>query len=225
MDRLYTSIPMANWLLSREITVVCTLQSNHLGLPDELKNPKDRDEFESTIHWEKDKVNIALCAYTTKSKSKGNKNVLVLSTLQPLLGVTKDDGKCKLAVIKFNDFTKGSTDVMDMKMAKYSCKALTHRWAMVSFYFLPDAIRCNTLSLFAVKHGKSLRAVDSFESCWDLVMNLVTPFISERPLTDLSIGLKSKISTLLGRNPDQPVDAVDDGYPGTAQHDNVVKSA
>ena len=44
-------------------------------------------------------------------------------------------------------------------------------------------------------------------------MNLVTPFISERPLTGLSIGLKSKISTLLGRNPGQPVDAVDDGYP------------
>ena len=213
MDRLYTSIPTANWLLSREITVVGTLQSNRLGLPDELKNPKDRDEFQSTIHWEKDKGNIALCAYTTKSKSKGNKNVLVLSTMRPLLGVTKDDGKCKPAVIKFYDFTKGGTDVMDMKMAKYSCKALTHRWTMVHFYFLLDAIRCNTLSLFAVKHGKSLRAVDSFESCWDLVMNLVTPFISERPLTGLSIGLKSKISTLLGRNHDQPVDAVDDGYP------------
>ena len=131
----------------------------------------------------------------------------------PLLGVTKDDGKCKPTVIKFYDFTKGGTDVMDMKMAKYSCKALTHRWTMVHFYFLLDAIRCNTLSLFAVKHGKSLRAVDSFESCWDLVMKLVTPFISERPLTGLSIGLKSKTSTLLGRNSDQPVDAVGDGYP------------
>ena len=191
MDRLYTSIPTANWLLSREITVVGTLQSNRLGLPNELKNPKDRDEFQSTIHWEKDKGNIALCAYTTKLKSKGNKNVLVLSTMRPLLGVTKDDGKCKTAVIKFYNFTKGGTDVMDMKMAKYSCKALTHRWAMVHFYFLLDAIRCNTLSLFAVKHGKSLGAVDSFESCWDVVMNLVTPFISERPLTGLSIGLKS----------------------------------
>ena len=127
--------------------------------------------------------------------------------------MTKDDGKCKPAVIKFYDFTKGGTDVMDMKMAKYSCKALTHRWTMVHFYFLLDVIRYNTLSLFAVKHGKSLRAVDSFESCWDLVMNLVTPFISERSLTGLSIGLKSKISTVPGRNPDQPVDAVDDGYP------------
>ena len=197
MDRLYTSIPTTNWLLSREITVVGTLQSNRLGLPDELKNPKDWDEFQSTIHWEKGKGNIALCAYTTKSKSKGNKNVLVLSTVRPLLGVTKDDGKCKPTVIKFYDFTKGDTDVMDIKVAKYSCKALTHRWTMVHFYFLLDAIRCNTLSLFAVKHGKSLRAVDSFESCWDLVMNLVTPFISERPLTGLSIGLKIKISTQL----------------------------
>ena len=82
MNRLYTSIPTANWLLSREITVVGTLQSNRLGLPDELKNPKDRDEFQSTIRWEKDKGNIALCAYNTKSKSKRNKNVLVLSTMR-----------------------------------------------------------------------------------------------------------------------------------------------
>lgn len=211
MDRLYTSISTANLLLARGITVVGTLTTNRLGLPDELKAPKDRDEFESTMHWEKEEGNIALCAYTTKSKSKGKKNVLVLSTMRPLLGITKDDKKLKPAIIKFYDFTKGGTDVMDMKMSRYSCKALTHKWTMVHFYFLLDTIRCNTLSLYAIKHGLSPSKVNSFDKSWEIVMSLVKPFIAERPLTGLHFGLRSKIATVLGRN---PVTANDDvgGY-------------
>jgi len=73
MDRLYTSISTCNWLLNRNITTVGTLVTNRIGLPDELKDAKQREEFESTIHWDKDTGNLALCAYTTKSKSKGKK--------------------------------------------------------------------------------------------------------------------------------------------------------
>ena len=76
MDRLYTSISTANLLLTCDIPMVGTLQHNRLGLPDELKNPKDREEFQSTIHCEKENEQIALCAYTTKSKSKGKEMFL-----------------------------------------------------------------------------------------------------------------------------------------------------
>ena len=40
MDRLYTSISTANWLLKNEITVAGMLVTNRIGLPDDLKNPK-----------------------------------------------------------------------------------------------------------------------------------------------------------------------------------------
>ena len=40
MDRLYTSISRANWLLKNEITVVGTLVTNRIGLPDDHKNAK-----------------------------------------------------------------------------------------------------------------------------------------------------------------------------------------
>lgn len=49
MDRLYTSVSTAKWLLPRNITLVGTLQLNRIGLSDELKNPKERSELESTI--------------------------------------------------------------------------------------------------------------------------------------------------------------------------------
>ena len=127
MDRLYTSISTTKWLLERDITVVGTLVSNRVGLPAELKDGKERNEFDSTIHWEKEDGDICLCTYTTKSKSKGKKNVLVLSTMRPLMGITRDDGKLKPALIKFYDFTKGGTDIMDQKISKYSTKSFSHR--------------------------------------------------------------------------------------------------
>ena len=86
------------------------------------------------------------------------------------------------AVIKFYDFTKGGTDVIDMKMSKFSCKALIHRWNMVHFYHLPDTIRCNSLSLLAIKYNKNLKIVNSFEFGFEMVMSLVKPFVAGRSI-------------------------------------------
>ena len=36
MDRLYTSISVANWLLERKITVFDTLMTNRIGIPEKL---------------------------------------------------------------------------------------------------------------------------------------------------------------------------------------------
>ena len=88
-DCLYTSIPTAKWFLEQNITCVGTMVSNRIGLPDELKAPGDRNEFESTMHWEKKDGDISLCVYTSKSKSKGKKNVLVLLTMRPIMGITR----------------------------------------------------------------------------------------------------------------------------------------
>ena len=44
MDRLYTSIPIANWLLEKHITIVGTLMTNRRGIPDEVKIVTNREE-------------------------------------------------------------------------------------------------------------------------------------------------------------------------------------
>ena len=57
------------------------------------------------VYWKDDgKCNIS--SYVVKT-SKGTKNVLLLSTVEPLLGVTKDD-KRKPGLYKVYDFTKGA---------------------------------------------------------------------------------------------------------------------
>ena len=57
---------------------------------------------------------MVLISYVVNTKSKGKKNVLALTTMRPLLGVTKDDDKVKPAIPKLYDYTKGGTDIVDL---------------------------------------------------------------------------------------------------------------
>ena len=69
-----------------------------------------------------------------RTKSIGRKNVLMLSTMIPIPRITKDDGESKLALIKFYDFMKGGTDIVDQLNNYYSCRARTNFWDLVSFF-------------------------------------------------------------------------------------------
>ena len=156
MNRLYISISTLNWLLARNILSVGTLVPNRVGLPNEVKDAKNRDEFETSMYWEQEEGNLGSCAYNTKSKCKGKKNILVLSTMRPLMGITQDDGKRKPVIIKFYDFTKGCMDILDQKISKYSCKSVIDcgQWFISSSYWILDNIGCNVLTMCAIKHGK-----------------------------------------------------------------------
>ena len=69
-------------------------------------------------------MKIALCQYphTLSKHLKLEKNVILLFTAPPILGITKDDGKSKLGIYKVYDFTKGGTDIIDQRMEFYTCK-------------------------------------------------------------------------------------------------------
>ena len=94
-----------------------TMQKNRVGIPASLKDVTNREINSTETYWEKNGKRI-FTSYVTKT-SKGEKNVIVLSTIEPLLGTTIDDDKCKPAIIKFYDFTKGGQIL------------LTKRWATI----------------------------------------------------------------------------------------------
>ena len=96
-----------NYLLEKDITAVGILVSNRKGLPKEFVKTAGRKEFSYEILWNADDVRMTLHSYVAKTKSTGLRNVLLLSTLEPIIAVTKDDGKQKLQVYKMYDFTKG----------------------------------------------------------------------------------------------------------------------
>ena len=119
--------------------------------------------------------------------------------MRSLLRITHDDGKLKPAIIKSYDFMKGLTDIVDKKISKYSCKSILNRWRMVNFFYILDTIRCNAITLYALKHIKNPRKVDSFDIAWELVMNLVRPQIEAIPRVALHSSLLSNMSFILGK--------------------------
>ena len=58
----------------------------------------------------------SLTSHVVKSKSKGKKNVMILSTKEIILAVTTDDGNTKPAIFKFYNFSKGGTDIVDQRL-------------------------------------------------------------------------------------------------------------
>ena len=66
-----------------------------------------------------------------KTKSKGNKNIVALSTFRPLHGKTIDDGKQQTQILKFYDFTKGGTDTVDQSNDYSTTRSKSCRWVML----------------------------------------------------------------------------------------------
>ena len=120
MDRLYTSIAIARWLLEKDITMIGTLQSNRRGIPPEIKDISTREIISTETYWEQD-GDLSLSSYVVRNSS-GKKNILMLTMMRPLLGVTSDDGKKKPAFYKLYDFTKGGMDIVDQKFGNYTVK-------------------------------------------------------------------------------------------------------
>ena len=119
MDRLYTFIPTTRWRLDLNVTVIGTLQHNQSGIPKEIKSINNRDDFSAIVYWADDNLNLS--SYVVKTKS-GKKNVLLLSTMRRIMGVTKDDGKQKPGLYKLHNFTKGGTVECDQRTESYSVK-------------------------------------------------------------------------------------------------------
>ena len=198
-DRLYTSIPMALWLLDRGITSVGTLQSNRKGIPAEIKEIKDRETNSYEVYWEKDNGILNLHSYVVKTKSSGKRNVLLLSTVPPLLGTTKDDNKSKPAIYKLYDFSKGGTDIIDQRMGFYSCKSKSKRWTMNAFSYVLDTCRVNASTIYAMNNDLQPRNIKSVDFGFELAMSLIRPHIEQRSLIGINSSVVRKIEIVLGK--------------------------
>jgi hypothetical protein len=197
MDRLYTGFDLIDWLLAKKITAVGTIMSNRKGIPIEIKSVNERVPNSYKVAWELPTKKVSLHSYVVKTKSKGMKNVLALSTFLPVLGITRDDGKAKPAMLKFYDFTKGGTNIVDQRMGSYSTNTKSNKWTMAAFSYILDTARVNSQTLWALNNKKDPTKVNSFDFAYELSMSLLLPEIQKREITPLSISLKSKITSFL----------------------------
>ena len=179
MDRLYTSIPIAEWLWNEQkMTMIGTFQSNRRGFPVELKKPGPNKS--STIFYQVDGP-LVLVQYSTVNKSTGAVSIVVLTTRTPIDGVTKDEQQ-KPAIFKLYDFTKTGTDNMDSRFGtgKYCTKPKSRRWSVSFFSYIMDTTRVNVQTLVTLNNGKIPRSGDSFAFGKELAMGLINPYLEKK---------------------------------------------
>ena len=182
-DRFYTSIALEKWLVEKNITSVGTIQANQKGIPAELQTFNGRDAGLYKIYWNVPGKQINLNSYIVNTKSSGKRNVLMLSILNPIFGIAKDF-KSEPAVY---DFIKGSTNIVDQKKSFFSCKPKSHKWPIVAFFFyFLDTCNVNASTVLALNQGKDPQKQDSYDFGFDLVIELVRPFIKNRSRNGLS---------------------------------------
>ena len=141
-DRFYTSISLANRCLQQNITMISTIMTNRKGVGS-IELLDSREDLSSKVYWGKEKGKLSITSYVVNKKCAGKRNILILSAMPPLIGVTKDDGKKNPATIKLYDFTKVGTDIIDQRMLAYIVKPKSSKWTICAFSYMLDVARVN----------------------------------------------------------------------------------
>ena len=97
-------------------------QANRKGIPFEVKELANREPLRHKCFWVAEESKHSQHSDVVNTKSSEKRNVLLLSTMQPILGTTKNDGKQKPSIYKLYDYTKEKTDVVDQRMASALAK-------------------------------------------------------------------------------------------------------
>ena len=105
---------------------VGTLQIGRQGIASELFDKKDGDEISATCHFEKRWKRCLPYVIYNQNQVKGPKETI-------------DDGKEKLKIIKFYDFPKEGSDIVDQLNDYYNTRAKPNglRWFSFTFLTLP----------------------------------------------------------------------------------------
>ena len=102
-----------------------TMQLNRKGIPNELRETKNRELLSLEIYWDENSP-LSISSYVVKT-FKGKKDVILLSTAPPILDIIQGDGKNKLGTYKVHDFRKGGTNIIDHKMGFYTRKPKSNK--------------------------------------------------------------------------------------------------
>ncbi|KAJ4945993.1 hypothetical protein JOQ06_023671, partial [Pogonophryne albipinna] len=140
MDNFFTSIPLAEKLLEKNLTLVGTLRQNKPDIPPVMKPNKLREKYSSKFGF---CGNMTMVSYVPK---KG-KAVVLLSTMHDDTAVDDQSVKRKPEVIQYYNHTKSGVDTMDQMVRTYTCKRRTRRWPMVL-----DVATLNAFTSYTAQH-------------------------------------------------------------------------
>lgn len=139
VDNWYTSVPLAEYLLTKKITILGTMKKNKPEIPTAFLPDKHKAVGSCLFGFQKD---ATLVSYVPRK----NNSVILLSTLHDDDEMDPDSRKPQI-ILDYN-ITKGGVDTVDKMCAAYSVSRTTKRWPCVVFYSLLNIGAINAQILF-----------------------------------------------------------------------------
>ncbi|KAJ4936484.1 hypothetical protein JOQ06_003008 [Pogonophryne albipinna] len=175
MDNFFTSIPLAEKLLEKNLTLVGTLRQNKPDIPPVMKPNKLREKYSSKFGF---CGNMTMVSYVPK---KG-KAVVLLSTMHDDTAVDDQSVKRKPEVIQYYNHTKSGVDTMDQMVRTYTCKRRTRRWPMVLWHNVLDVATLNAFTSYTAQHPGYMGGVTNARRLFikELGKELVMPHMRRR---------------------------------------------
>ncbi|XP_051922662.1 piggyBac transposable element-derived protein 4-like [Hippocampus zosterae] len=174
MDNFFTSVPLAQHLLEKELTIVGTLCQNKPDIPTLMKLSKSREVYSTEFGFND---SLTMVSYDRKI----GKAVVLLSTMHHDKAVDEHGKKKKTPeVIKFYNETNGGVDTIDQMVGNYPCKRQTQRWPMVQWSNIIEIGTLNVYTFFMAQHPDFKSGITNARLLFlkELSKELVTPYMS-----------------------------------------------
>jgi hypothetical protein len=176
IDRGYSHFDAVQHICEKfQMTVVGTICPNRKGLPKHFRDPRGRKLGDYQVLFDTDS-NINIHSEIVKKKSGKLNNVLLISTVVPILGLTKDNQKP--ALTNLYNITMGGTDIVDQLIAHKTVRWKSDRWTMSPLAYMLDTAAVNANTIAGLQEGK--KKPDTREFRYQLVADLVIPHIRRR---------------------------------------------
>ena len=118
----------------------------------------------------------------------------MLSTMRPTSGITKEDSKSKPAIMKFYDFRKGGTNIVDQLNNYYSCYACKYSCDLVSFFYIFYTVRVNNKTVWCLKNSLD---INTFKLSWNLSSQLTKHFNENCQINGIETAVIHKMEKVL----------------------------
>ena len=195
-DNWYTSVPLSEYLLMKNITLLGTVRKNKREIPPSFLPNKNKPVGTSVYGFQKDKV---LVSYTPKK----NKAVLLLSTMHEEGATDEQTGK-PVMIVDYNK-TKIGVDMVDKMISGYNVSRTTRRWPMVVFFACMNIGAINSQVIYSL-----LKPNDAPKKRRIFLHNLSLQLMNEHLIQRSSITtLPTELSAFLKRRfaPESPTAA------------------
>ena len=194
LDRLYTSVPLAEELQGQRLTVVGTLNKNRKLLPAKLTDVRGRQPGSSLFCFRNGVTLVSHCP-------KPRKLVLALSTQHDAALV--DVKTKKPEVILYYNATKGGVDVVDSMLETCMGKPTLRRWPTAVWFFMLGIAQVNGFTILQFNRGED---VNRREMRLALAEQLMAPRLQERVASPVGLNADAlaALATVTGKSAARP---------------------